>query len=325
MNHFKNIVLFSIASWMIPAGIAQEVILSTDSIPGTGLTFLMSKIPAGSFLMGSPEGEPGREVDEGPQQEVGIDGFWMGVKEVSFDEYVVFRERHLDRSNITSAGHSFDADAVTRPSPPYEDPSHGMGTEGYPASSMTQYAALEYCKWLYEKAGVFYRLPTEAEWEYACRAGTETTWFFGNDPAGLDDVAWYYGNSGGVFHPGGTKSPNPWGLYDMYGNVAEWTLDQYQEDFLAGLVQSGAENPWAEPTTKHPRTVRGGFYNGDPEDMRSAERFRSSMKWKERDPQIPKSYWWNTDSPFVGFRIVRPETQPSEEEIDAFWQLVLPD
>ncbi len=95
----------------------------------------------------------------------------------------------------------------------------------------------------YEKTGVFYRLPTEAEWEYACRAGTRTTWFFGDDPIGMDQVAWYYGNSGGVFHPGGKKAPNPWGLYDMYGNVAEWTLDQYQADYLASLSEAGEMNP----------------------------------------------------------------------------------
>lgn len=325
MKQFTLLIFYIITSWTMPSGIAQEVMLTLDSIPGTGITFSLSKIPAGTFLMGSPEGEAGREGDEGPQQEVSISAFWMTVKEVSFEEYVVFRERYLDRSQTNSVGQTFDADAVTRPSPPYEDPSHGMGTEGYPASSMTQYAALQYCKWLYEKTGVFYRLPTEAEWEYACRAGTQTAWFFGDEPTQLDEFAWYYGNSGGVFHPGGTKAPNPWGLYDMYGNVAEWTLDQYQADFLGSLSETEAVNPWAEPTSKHPRTVRGGFYNDDPEDMRSAERFRSSMKWKERDPQIPKSYWWNTDSPFIGFRIIRPENQPTTEEIEAFWKTVLPE
>lgn len=323
MKQLRIAIFLSFISWIIPSGIAQEVILATDSIPGTGITFLMSQISAGTFFMGSPEGEAGRDSDEGPQREVRVDGFWMGVQEVSFEEYVVFRERRLDQSQTNSIGQAFDADAVTRPSPPYEDPSHGMGTEGYPASSMTQYAALHYCKWLHEKTGVFYRLPTEAEWEYACRAGSKTAWFFGDDPEDMDHVAWYYENSGGVFHPGGTKAPNPWGLYDMYGNVAEWTLDQYQADFLASMSEPG--NPWTEPTTKHPRTVRGGFYNDDPEDMRSAERVRSSMKWKERDPQIPKSYWWNTDSPFIGFRIIRPEHQPTAEEITAFWQVVLPD
>lgn len=318
-------VLLVIIFWTAPRGAAQEVMLASDTIPGTGLGFSLAMIPEGTFLMGSPEDEAGRDEDEGPQRQVSIDAFWMGTLEVSFEEYEVFRERHLDVSNPTPSGQSYDADAVSRPSPPYEDPSHGMGTEGYPACSMTQYAALQYCKWLYDKTGTFYRLPTEAEWEYACRAGTETSWFFGDDPEGIEEVAWFYGNSGGVFHPGGAKAPNSWGLHDMYGNVAEWTLDQYQMDFLASLPDSVSENPWREPVKIHPRTVRGGYYNDDPEKMRSAERLRSSMKWKERDPQIPKSYWWNTDSQFVGFRIIRPVTQASPEEITEFWSRVLPE
>lgn len=305
---------------------AQEAgSIRVDSIPGTGLAFSMSFIPEGEFLMGSPESEPDREEDEGPQQYTGMSAFWMGQMEVRFEEYEVFRQRHLDTSHPISVDQSYDADAVTRPSPPYEDPSFGMGTTGYPASSMTQYAALQYCKWLYQKTGIFYRLPTEAEWEYACRAGTESPWFFGSDPDSLDHYGWYYGNSNGVFHPVGEKRPNPWGLYDMYGNVAEWTLDQYQEDFLLVYQEAMATNPWRIPQKVHPRTVRGGTYDDDPAFMRSAERLRSSLKWKERDPQFPKSYWWNTDSPFVGFRIVSPVNQPSAELVEEFFDLVLPD
>jgi formylglycine-generating enzyme required for sulfatase activity len=292
-------------------------------IPGTEVSFKMTPIPSGEFLMGSPEGEANRSEDEGPQRKVKIDAFWMGVHEVTFDEYEVFRDKLLDKAP-EGGEDDWDADAVTRPSPPYEDPTFGMGKYGYPAASMTQYAALSYCRWLSQKTGVFYRLPTEAEWEYACRAGTTTSFSFGDSQEKLDDYAWYYENSDEKYHKVGEKSPNPWGLYDMHGNVAEWTLDQYQADQYATLDgEKVNHNPWAMPTRLHPRTVRGGSWDDDPESLRSAARTESSMRWKRRDPQVPKSFWWNTDSPFVGFRIIRPFKQPTKEDMEEFWSLVL--
>ena len=301
---------------------AQHADSCTDSIPGTGVEFQMRLVPGGTFLMGSPENESGRDADEGPQRPVQVDSFWMAATELTFDEYEVFRQRRLDESHPTVSGQTYDADAVTRPSPPYEDPSFGMGTHGYPASSMTQYAALRYCEWLSSKTGEFYRLPTEAEWEFAARAGTATPWFFGEKEDSLENYAWYYGNSNGVFHPVGEKAPNPLGLFDVYGNVAEWTLDQYQADFLASLTDSLNVNPFREPVSLHPRTVKGGSYDSDPPQTRSAERLRSSKDWQKRDPQIPKSIWWNTDAPFVGFRIVKPVHPPTPEEQTAFWKMV---
>ena len=190
-----------------------------------------------------------------------------------------------------------------------------MGHEGHPAVSMTQWAALHYARWLSDKTGHFYRLPTEAEWEYACRAGAD-------EPlAGiaLERSAWYYDNSGETFHPVGEKRPNAWGIHDMLGNVAEWTLDQYVADYFEQLPEDGANSPWVAPTRLHPRTVRGGAYDDDPEVIRCSERLESSLNWKRRDPQIPKSFWWNTDSTFVGFRLVRPANPPSAEEIELFW------
>lgn len=294
----------------------------TETIPGTKVTFEMALIPGGEFLLGSPEGEENRKTDEGPQRNVKIEPFYMGVHEVTFDQYEIFRERERD-SDTTANGAAYSADAATRPSPPYEDPTFGMGKYDFPAASMTQYAALQFCKWLTVKTGHFYRLATEAEWEYACRAGTTTPYFFGDDADMLDEYAWYYENSDEAYHKVGQKKPNPWGLYDMYGNVAEWTLDEYKADFYASLSEEVNEKPWSAPTKLHPRTVRGGSYDDDPEVMRSAARTESNMNWKRRDPQLPKSFWWNTDSPFVGFRIVRPAKDPTPEEIKAFWSRTL--
>ena len=295
----------------------------SDTIPGTKVAFTMAPIPGGDFLQGTPEAEPGRDPDEGPQHQVAIEPFWMGIHEVTFDEYHIFREKELDKAEPGEED-KWDADAVARPSPPYEDPTFGMGKQGFPAGSMTQFAALQYCKWLSDKTGEFYRLPTEAEWEYACRAGTSTTYYFGDNEEMLDDHAWHYDNSDEKYHPVGSKEPNPWGLFDMYGNVAEWTLDQYAKDFYGTLTADDPmANPWFQPTKLHPRTVRGGSFDDMKEEHRSGARMMSSMKWKERDPQIPKSFWWNTDSPFVGFRIIKPYRQPSKEEQEAFWALVL--
>ncbi|MDP5172320.1 MAG: formylglycine-generating enzyme family protein [Bacteroidia bacterium] len=319
---YKYVFLSIVWLGNLPFLSAQQIQVHIDSIPGTEVIFPMARIPGGSFFMGSSEQEAGHQADEAPRQEVSIDGFWIGVYEVTFDEYNVFRQRRFDQSNLTINGKQYDADAVTRPSPPYEDPSFGMGTFGYPAGSMSQYASLRYCQWLYEKTGIFYRLPTEAEWEYACRAGTTTAWYTGDDPAALDSVAWYYANSGGVFHKVGEKAPNAWGLYDMLGNVAEWTLDQYQTDFYASMGDSAKINPWRVPRNLLPRTVRGGSYDDDADMLRSAARKKSDPIWQVRDPQIPKSVWWNTDAPFVGFRLLRPEAQPTPQEIEAFWALV---
>lgn len=295
----------------------------TQTIPGTEVNFKMNLIPGGSFTMGTPADEEGRDEDEGPQFEVKVDSFYMGVYEVTYDEYIIFRDKGLD---LPADGNTdWNADAVARPSPPYEDPTFGMGKEGFPAVSMTQFGALQFCKWLSEKTGIFYRLPSEAEWEYACRAGTQGAYYFDTDDSAIEDHAWYYDNSMEKYHPVGEKQPNPWGLYDMLGNVSEWTLDQYQSDAYSVIAKdmAGEVNPWIKPTKLHPRTVRGGSWDDDVEAQRCGCRIESSRKWKERDPQIPKSFWWNTDSPFVGFRLIRPYNQPTKEEQAAFWEMVL--
>lgn len=291
-------------------------------IPGTAVIFRLALIPGGTFTMGSPAGEPGRGDDEG-RHAVTLDSFWMGVCEVTWDEYNCFQFRNQD-SDSAAMG-SFQADAVSRPSPPYFDFTYGRGRAGgFPAATMTQQAALRYCQWLSDKTGDFYRLPTEAEFEYACRAGSTSAYSWGDDPKACGEYAWYYDNSAGSYQKTGAKKPNAWGLYDLHGNVAEWTLDFYVADYFQRL-DSVSVNPVIWPLRKHSRTVRGGSFEDFAEDIRCAKRRKSDPKWQARDPQIPKSKWWNPDSPFVGFRLIRETRRRSKAERDAFFEQAIRD
>jgi len=291
----------------------------TDVIGGTLVKFEMLPIRGGKFTMGSPATEADRKEDEGPQHEVTVEPFWMGKREVTWDEYEVFMfALDIARRKVTGEEATpMDklADALTRPTKPYTDMTFGMGKESFPAICMTQYAAKMYCEWLNAKTGRYYRLPTEAEWEYACRAGTTTAYSFGDDPKQLDDHAWHYDNSDDAYHPVGKKKPNPWGLYDMHGNVAEWCADQYVPDFYAQCAaQSVVKNPLAVPTMLYPHVARGGSWDDDADLLRSAARRASTPDWKMQDPQIPQSVWYHTDALFLGFRIVRPLREPTDEE-----------
>ncbi|MBU6400454.1 MAG: SUMF1/EgtB/PvdO family nonheme iron enzyme [Verrucomicrobia bacterium] len=294
-----------------------------ESIPGTEVTFGMVPIPAGTFVMGSPDNESGHQADEGPQHQVAIEPFWMGKCEVTWNEYELFmfpeEEKKIRAMHGYNAGLDQTADAVSRPTTPYVEMSFGMGKDGYPAISMTQHAANKYCEWLSAKTGHFYRLPTEAEWEYACRAGTTTTYSFGNNPSNLDEYAWYEKNSNGKYQKVGTKKPNPWGLYDMHGNVAEWTLDQYDPDYYKQFIGTVAQEPWNKCTKPYPQAVRGGSWQDPAELLRSAARRGSDPSWKMQDPQLPKSIWYLTDAQFVGFRLVRPLRVPPPEQLSKYW------
>ena len=295
----------------------------TQPIPGTDFAVEMVYLPAGSFTMGSPEDELGRADDEPLTGPITMPAFYISAHEITFDQYLPFREKSYDSAEAAAA--DYDVDAVTRPSPPYLDFTYGMGSRGgFPAVSMTQQAALRYCRWLYEKTGQFYRLPTEAEWEYACRAGTTTAYYFGDSPTALDDYAWYFDNADDAYHRVGQKQPNAWGLYDMLGNVAEYTADPYTPD----RADFDPEQPQRVPGTirgKYRRVVKGGAYDDDPDACRCAARIPSDPRWQARDPQIPKSIWWNPDSPFVGFRIVRPAGTFTRAQVDAYFDHVIVD
>jgi formylglycine-generating enzyme required for sulfatase activity len=307
--------LLSIAdSRPAPAG-AEDMKLYVETIPGTKVKFEMVPIPGGTFKMGSPTGEPKRSDDEGPQHLVTVGPFWMEKTETTWDEYDIFafsqdilKKKQQGVDLAKEAESEKLADAVTRPTPPYTDETFGFGREGHPVINITHHAAMEYTRWLSAKTGKTYRLPTEAEWEYACRAGSETAYGFGDGPTKLGEYAWYRENSEALPHPVGQKKPNAWGLDDMLGNVAEWCLDLYDKNYyktfkplvpaVAPVLIPGAQ--------KFPHVARGGSWDDEASRLRCAARLASTQDWNQEDPQRPQSIWWHTDALFLGFRVVRP-------------------
>ena len=305
----------------------------TTKIPGTDVEFTMIPIRGGQFTMGSPESEENRAEDEGPQRKVKVDPFWMGKYEVTWGEYQkymkmddLYRRLHVKGLRQLEKGKEEQAiDGLTAPSSLY-DPSftYEAGEEpDQPAATISQFAAKQYTKWLSLMADDFYRLPLESEWEYACRAGTTTAYYFGDDPDELEDHGWFLENSDEERHSVGEKGANPWGLYDMHGNVAEWVLDQYSPN---GYSDKNGESVTAtqtfiQPTEIDPRVVRGGSFILESEQCRSASRLPSTKSWRSTDPNIPKSPWWYTDEPAtgVGFRLMRPLKTATREEKEAVW------
>jgi len=319
-----------------PAAEAMEPY--TETVPEAGnATFDMVAVPGGEFTIGTPESEEGRNDDEGPPVRVRISPFWMGKCEMTWDVYRAFMENGMARNKDGTLNRDSDimtpeapemqgdetlVDVVSQPTPPYQPMHFEMGEgygAGWPAIAMTQHAASKFCEWLSAQTGHYYRLPTEAEWEYACRAGTDTPWSFGADPAALPEHAWTMDNAEFTYQKVGQKKPNPWGLHDMHGNVAEWCLDAYLPDGYARW-QDGEEDPWHVATERYPRVARGGHYwDGGPESMRSGIRIASSPSWKAIDPQNPKSIWYHTSNQWIGFRVVRPLEVPEVESMHRMW------
>ncbi len=307
----------------------------TLAIPGSDVEFEMVAVPAGEFLMGSSPDESGCQDDEAPQVRVKVPAFWMGKYEVTWSEYHEFMKLcnvfdKLNEQGIRQITEENQVDAITAPSKLY-DPGYTYETGDdprQPAVSMSQYAAKQYTKWLSLLTGEFYRLPTEAEWEYACRAGTTTAFSFGNDPKLLPEYAWVYENAEEDYATAkvGQLQPNPWGLHNMHGNVSEWVLDQHDADhyaqFAGQTVDASEIVNW--PTKLYPRVLRGGsWYTEEAAECRSATRIKSDDdEWRSNDPQIPQSPWWfaSEEGQTVGFRIVRPATSPPRAEWNKFWE-----
>lgn len=268
------------------------------------VAFDMIAIPGGVFEIGSPDDEQGREPHEGPRRTVRVGPFWMGRCEVTWDEYDLYWPRFANKPAPKDPREKA-ADAVSKPSPPYMDETFGHGRAGHPVLNISYHSAMEYCRWLSAKTGKNYRLPTEAEWEWACRAGTKTPYSF-NVGDKLGDYAWYDENAGDNTHPVGKKKPNPWGLCDMHGNVAEWCIDYYEKGAYASFPPGPiVTQPVNQPrNARFPYIVRGGSWAQGAEKCRSAARLASTPEWVRRDPDRNPSIWWLTDADFVGFRVV---------------------
>lgn len=294
-----------------------------ETIPGSTISFNMIAIPGGKFKLGSPNNEPYRRPDEGPVKEVEISPFYMAEIEVSWSEFLVFygqtgtKGRTTDIKTAPVAG---QVDAISGPTPPYGQPDQNWGMGIRPAITMRYATAETYCKWLSKITGKKYRLPTEAEWEYACRAGSQTPYFFPGDPkkyskerlmnkifgadtTNINRYVIYSGNSMAKTQKPEAVKPNPFGLKNMLGNVAEFCADWYAPDAYSALTD-GVKDPKG-PTSGTEHVIRGGSFKSEPAEVRSAARdCTHDEAWMRTDPQIPKSVWWYSDCNMVGFRVV---------------------
>ncbi|MFN7512298.1 SUMF1/EgtB/PvdO family nonheme iron enzyme [Microcystis sp.] len=230
----------------------------TENLPN-GVTLEMVGLPAGQFLMGSPDSDPDARDNEKPQHQVKVNSFAIGKYPVTQAQYQA----------VMGTNPSF---FKYNPQNPVEDVSWNE--------------AQAFCQKLSQITGKTYRLPTEAEWEYACRAGTTTRFYFGDDANQLGDYAWYKGNSQKTTHPVGQKRPNGWGLYDMSGNVWEWCEDNWHNNYI-GAPKDGSA--WLTNDNDY-QIVRGGSWYDNPDGCRSA--FRSL------------NYRRGNDFNGLGFRVV---------------------
>ena len=292
----------------IPAGMKPY----TATIAGTKVTFDMVPVPGGTFQMGSPPKEKGRKKDEGPQRQITVRPFYMGKHEVTWDAYHLFLDLGIKQA-LSGGDDDGKPDAITYPTPPYADETFGLGRGKSPNIAVTWHAASEFARWVSSKTGKTYRLPTEAEWEYACRAGASTPYGFGESAAKLGEHGWFGGNSGKKPHVVGEKKPNAFGLFDMHGNVSEWVIDRYAPDFYAQPLPGLGAIPINMPgDARYSHVVRGGSWKEKAPALRCAARRFSEPNWSKQDPQTPQSIWWHTETTEVGFRLVHvPDEYPA--------------
>lgn len=293
----------------------------TEKIPETPISFNMVAVPGGKFKMGSSEQTDFTRRDEFPAREVELSPFWMGEVEVSWDEYLAFFAATASQGRKEAIETDVEVDGVTGPTPPWGAPDQGWGKGSRPAITMSHHAATVYCEWLTYVTGKKYRLPTEAEWEYAARGGTQGDFFFegsakkyqnkgiikkmfGPDTSMINSYVVYNENSPYMTQEPNRSQANPFGLRNMLGNVAEFCFDYYDPKIYSKYPKGVIKNPFG-PRSGQEHVIRGGaYYNASPE-LRVARRdFTRTKDWLKTDPQIPKSIWWYSDSKHVGFRVV---------------------
>jgi len=256
-------LILGLAAVSTAAGDATPPAAYTQSISGTLVKFDMVPVPAGEISMPDP-------AKKGGTKKIKVGPFWIGRTEVRWDEFDVFVYRLDEPPGAKRSA----KDAITRPSKPYGTADKGYGRKGYPVINESFLGARAYCKWLSAKTGHKYRLPTEAEWEYACRAGKPAP-----TPDQLSRCAVTFAEK---TSPVGSKAPNAWGICDMLGNVAEWCVD-----------------------LKGKPVVCGGSFEDKPAKVKPTARRYQTEDWQANDPQDPKSKWWLSDGQFVGFRVIR--------------------
>jgi sulfatase modifying factor 1 len=312
--------------------LATDILAAQDRLPkrytetittkdGDKLSFEMVLIPGGSFSMGSPADEAGRKDDEGPQHKAQLDKFYLCTTETTIDLFTAYYQETVSakkdfittqETKKNTEQTDSDVDAITGPTPVYGDMTMGYG-EKHPAMGMTWHNAMTFCRWLSMKTGKEYRLPTEAEWEYASRDGTTNVFGIGDDPGQLKDFAWYEDTTDYETREVGKKKPSAFGLYDMLGNVREWVYDFYSS---TAYQEAAKKNPAVNP--KGPKTgtlhvARGGDYNSSVEELRCAARAFEEKWWRSGDPQIPKSIWWLPEMDFIGVRVARTADKDTEK------------
>jgi formylglycine-generating enzyme required for sulfatase activity len=219
----------------------------TENLPNR-VTLEMVNLPAGEFLMGSPDSDSDAESREKPQHQVQVNSFAIGKYPVTQAQYQAVMGKN---------------------------PSHFKNNRQNPVESVSWEDAQAFCHKLSQITGKTYRLPTEAEWEYACRGGTTTRYYFGDDANQLEDYAWYNGNSQKTTHPVGQKKPNAWGLYDMSGNVWEWCEDNWHDNYIGAPKDGSAWFIKNDNRSQSLKCLRGGSWLNLPVSCRSANRGRS--------------------------------------------------
>lgn len=297
-----------------------------ETIPGTDQKFKMIPIPGGKFVLGGKRSDERKETEveigkETPTFEIEIKPFWIEEHETTWKEFSQYALKWLRTANAANPSakndeRAINADAMACPTNPWDISSisyDNSSKDNFPASGMTQYCAAAYCKWLTQKTGRYYRLPTEAEWEYACRAGSVTDYSFGDDADELENFAWFFDNCDEGYKRIKGKKPNNFGLYDMHGNVAEWVIAQYSADSYDKLSKGLFPLNVIPAKGEFGQIARGGSSDHEAEECLSSTRIVFVKNWKEQDPQFPKSIWWVTNAPFVGFRVVRPLDPPKTD------------